>query len=147
MKSSDLTEFEIEEASFKLRISRRKGDPTTVFTTGTPPPFPASYTEPPLPIPQETAPAAVPAEESEEELGDFINSPMVGTFYRAASPESSPFIEKGTEVNEESIVCIIEAMKVMNEIQAEVSGEILEILVENGQSVEFGQALFKIGKS
>ncbi len=143
MKSSDLTDFEIEEDSFKLRISRHKGEHTTVLTPGTPTPFPGHYSEPPLPIPQESSPPAEP----DEEPADFINSPMVGTFYRASSPESPAFVEKGNEVGEETIVCIIEAMKVMNEIQAEVSGEIVEILIENGQSVEFGQSLFKIKRS
>jgi acetyl-CoA carboxylase biotin carboxyl carrier protein len=69
---------------------------------------------------------------------------MVGTFYRASSPESKPFAEIGTKVSETSVVCIIEAMKIMNEIQAEVKGTILEVLVENGQPVEYGQKLFKV---
>jgi acetyl-CoA carboxylase biotin carboxyl carrier protein len=69
---------------------------------------------------------------------------MVGTFYRAASPESPPFVEVGREVNEDTVVCIIEAMKVMNEIKAEISGVIAEVVAENGKPVQFGQALFKV---
>ena len=69
---------------------------------------------------------------------------MVGTFYRAASPESKPFAENGTKVVETSVVCIIEAMKIMNEIQAETKGQVIEVLVENGQPVEYGQRLFKV---
>ena len=74
----------------------------------------------------------------------YIKSPMVGTFYRAASPESKPFADVGAKVAETTVVCIIEAMKIMNEIQAERKGTILEVLVENGQPVEYGQKLFKI---
>ncbi|MFM9091814.1 MAG: acetyl-CoA carboxylase biotin carboxyl carrier protein, partial [Verrucomicrobiota bacterium] len=74
----------------------------------------------------------------------YVKSPMVGTFYRAASPESKPFADVGTKVVENSVVCIIEAMKIMNEIQAETKGAVVEVLVENGQPVEYGQKLFKI---
>lgn len=146
MKSSDLSEFEIEEDSFKLRISRRKEDQTNILTTGLSPAFSAPHHGSPPPTPQETTGGKISSESELEPAGDFITSPMVGTFYLAPSPESPPFVEKGTEVNNESVVCIIEAMKVMNEIQAEMSGEILEVLIENGQSVEFGQPLFKIRK-
>jgi acetyl-CoA carboxylase biotin carboxyl carrier protein len=76
--------------------------------------------------------------------GKTINSPMVGTFYRAASPEAEPFARSGTRIAPEQTLCIIEAMKVMNEIKAEISGEILEVLVENGEPVEFGQPLFLV---
>ena len=80
-----------------------------------------------------------------EEKGiELIKSPMVGTFYRAPSPESPVFAEVGTKVTAESVVCIIEAMKVMNEIQSEISGTITEVLVENGDAIEFGQPLFKV---
>jgi acetyl-CoA carboxylase biotin carboxyl carrier protein len=75
-----------------------------------------------------------------------ITSPMVGTFYRTPSPEAAPFVDVGSRVDEETVVCIVEAMKVMNEIQAEVSGEVIEILVENGEPVEFGQPLLLVKK-
>jgi acetyl-CoA carboxylase biotin carboxyl carrier protein len=91
-------------------------------------------------------PSAIPPNgEDDEETGVlFIKSPMVGTFYRSASPESKPFVEGGTKVVENSVVCIIEAMKIMNEIQAEIKGTVTEVLVENGQPVEYGQRLFKV---
>ncbi len=80
-----------------------------------------------------------------EEVGvTYIKSPMVGTFYRAPSPESKSFADVGTKVVENSVVCIIEAMKIMNEIQSEVKGTVVEVLVENGQPVEYGQKLFKV---
>ncbi|WP_147802872.1 acetyl-CoA carboxylase biotin carboxyl carrier protein [Alkalicoccus halolimnae] len=83
-------------------------------------------------------------ESSDHENFHTITSPMVGTFYEAPSPESGPYIKKGDKVNEESIVCIVEAMKLMNEIEAEVNGEIVDILVENGELVEYGQDLFLV---
>ena len=78
---------------------------------------------------------------------EIIKSPMVGTFYRSPSPDSPPFVDVGSAVQNNTVVCILEAMKVMNEIKAGISGTVMEILVENGQPVEFGQALFKIKKS
>ena len=86
----------------------------------------------------------MPAPAAEEADITYIKSPMVGTFYRAASPDSKAFSDVGTRVSENTPVCIIEAMKIMNEIQAETKGTILEILVENGQPVEYGQRLFKV---
>jgi len=85
-----------------------------------------------------------PAASVKEPAGSPIPSPMVGTFYRAASPEAEPFVSVGTRITPEKVLCIIEAMKVMNEIKAEVSGEIVEILAENGEPVEFGQPLFLV---
>ena len=82
----------------------------------------------------------------DEELGDFISSPMVGTFYGSASPGSKPFVSVGDHVSEGDVVCIVEAMKMMNEIKSEFSGKVLSINVENEQPVEYGQTLFKISK-
>jgi len=142
MKTSDLTEFEIEEEGFKLRISRGKEEHTTVVTApGSAPPF-ASVVAAPI-----VQPESEQDPDQEDASVEIIKSPMVGTFYRASSPENPPFVDKGAVVDEDTIVCIIEAMKVMNEIQAETSGEIIEILLENGQSVEFGQPLFKVSAS
>jgi acetyl-CoA carboxylase biotin carboxyl carrier protein len=110
-------------------------------------PFPIVDTNPPIPVPTATvAPGAsvAPAPAQDEAGVSYIKSPMVGTFYRAASPESKPFADTGTKVVENTVVCIIEAMKIMNEIQAEAKGTVLEVLVENGQPVEYGQRLFKI---
>ncbi len=139
MKRSELSEFEFEEEGFKLRLSRKNGDaPTQIIQAA-----PAQQAAPQLPAaaPAASAPAAAPAEEKGVTT---IKSPMVGTFYRAASPESPVFADVGAKVSNDSVVCIIEAMKVMNEIQAEMSGTITEVLVENGEAVEYGQPLFKI---
>jgi acetyl-CoA carboxylase biotin carboxyl carrier protein len=146
MKRSDLTEFAVEEEGFKLRIRRGNSGPAVVSTAGSG--FVAAG-----PAPEASAPAPTPAASAApgrsgppaEEPGiAYIKSPMVGTFYRAPSPESPAFVETNSKVTETSPVCIIEAMKIMNEIQAEVKGTILEVLIENGQPVEFGQRLFKV---
>jgi acetyl-CoA carboxylase biotin carboxyl carrier protein len=153
MKRSELTEFAVEEEGFKLKIRRgTNGLPVVSTGRGSNPPFPGLDTNPPMPVPVAApvanAPAggalAAPAAPAEEAGVAYIKSPMVGTFYRAASPESKPFADVGTKVVDNSVVCIIEAMKIMNEIQAETKGTVLEVLVENGQPVEYGQRLFKI---
>lgn len=148
MKRSELSEFAVEEEGFKLKI-RRGGTGMPVVTQGvvvSNPPF-AQLTEAQA-VPVQAAPApaaaAAPVASKEEEGVVYIKSPMVGTFYRAASPESKPFAEVGAKVVETTVVCIIEAMKIMNEIQAEAKGTVVEVLVENGQPVEYGQRLFKI---
>jgi acetyl-CoA carboxylase biotin carboxyl carrier protein len=147
MKRSELTEFAVEEEGFKLKIRRGgNGIPFVSTARGSNPPFVAADTTPPMPIPA-TAPASAPAATpapAEETGVTYVKSPMVGTFYRAASPESKPFTDVGAKVVENTVVCIIEAMKIMNEIQAETKGTVVEILVENGQPVEYGQRLFKI---
>ncbi len=147
MKRSELTEFAVEEEGFKLKIRRgTNGLPIVSTTRSSNPPFPTVDTAPPMPTaPAAPAAAATGAAAPKEEAGvTYIKSPMVGTFYRAASPESKPFADVGTKVVENTVVCIIEAMKIMNEIQAETKGTVLEVLVENGQPVEYGQRLFKI---
>ena len=144
IKRSGLTEFELEEKDFKLRLCRKSGDVQTVYQAGTPVPFNSGGM--PVPAAPAAAEAATPAPAPEAEVDDskLIKSPMVGTFYSAPSPESPPFVNTGDNVSEDSVVCIVEAMKVMNEIKAEVKGSIAEILVENGDSVEYGQALFRL---
>ena len=143
MKRSELTEFEFEEEGFKLRLSRQSNNPSSPIVQSIQPssPPPTSNTE--------IATNANSAKETKVESKDqeIIKSPMVGTFYQAPSPDSPNFVEVGSKVGPDSVVCIIEAMKVMNEIQAEVKGTITEILVENGDSIEFGQPLFKFKKS
>ena len=140
MKRSELSEFELEEEGFKLRLSRKNGDvaPQIIHTAA--PAAPAS-----------TAAAAAPVEATAapvDEVGiSIIKSPMVGTFYTASSPESPAFAKIGDKVGADSIVCIIEAMKVMNEIQSEISGTVTEVLIENGEAVEYGQPLFKVKTS
>ncbi len=137
MKRADLTEFEIEEEGFKLRIARHSD--TIITTTTAAPAVPASVASAAA---SPATPAGAPAPAKEEGL--IIKSPMVGTFYRAPSPESPMFVDVGDKVAPDSVVCIIEAMKVMNEIQAEVRGTIAEVLVENAASVEYGQPLFRV---
>ena len=138
MKRSDISEFEFEEDGFKLRLSSKGADGPQIIQAvpagQTPAPFPVA-----TPVTGETVAAPV-----EEKGISIIKSPMVGTFYSAASPESPAFVKIGSKVSNDSVVCIIEAMKVMNEIQAEMSGTISELLVENGEAIEYGQPLFKI---
>ncbi len=151
MKRSELTEFAVEEEGFKLKIRRGPNGVPTVSTGGH---MVAAYPAMQL----EAAPSAnaafsspsIPAGSTvqngeKDELGIvYVKAPMVGTFYRAPSPESPPFVEANSKVVENTVVCIIEAMKIMNEIQAEVKGSVVEVFVENGQPVEYGQRLFKI---
>ena len=140
MKKNDLSVFEMEKDGFKLKLQKGAGD-QTVFTA---PPV-ASTAPSPAATPETSAaaaPAAPPAEKGEA-LKDIV-SPMVGTFYRAGSPESPPFVDVGKEVTEETVVCIIEAMKVMNEIKAETKGVIAEVVAEGGKPVQFGQVLFRV---
>lgn len=152
MKRSELTEFAVEEEGFKLKIRRGPtGLPVVTAGRGSNPPFAPYDTTPPLPLGTAAGPATAPASgggaEAEDASITYIKSPMVGTFYRAASPESKPFADSGTKVVDNTVVCIIEAMKIMNEIQAEAKGTVLEALVENGQPVEYGQRLFKLRKA
>ena len=149
MQRSDLTEFAVEEEGFKIKIARASSAgaapvvvaaPVAAIPAVAPVPAPAAASAAP------SAPAApAPAASGADEAGVvYVKSPMVGTFYKAASPESKPFAEVGAKITETSVVCIIEAMKIMNEIQSEVKGTVVEILVENGQPVEYGQKLFKV---
>jgi acetyl-CoA carboxylase biotin carboxyl carrier protein len=143
MKRSSLTEFQLEEKDFKIRICRKSDEVQTIYQTTTPAPFPVPAAQPaPVPAQQNTPPAEpAPAEVDDSKL---IKSPMVGTFYTSPSPESPTFVKPGDSVAEDTVVCIIEAMKVMNEIKAELKGTIAEVLVSNGDSVEYGQPLFRI---
>jgi acetyl-CoA carboxylase biotin carboxyl carrier protein len=137
MKKHDLSVFEIEKEGFRLKLEK---GPSTQATAAAPP----AAAGPPktAPAAPETAPPAPKAIESVP-LREIL-SPMVGTFYRSASPDVPPFVDVGKTVTEDSVVCIIEAMKVMNEIKAETSGIIAEVLAENGKPVQFGQVLFKV---
>jgi acetyl-CoA carboxylase biotin carboxyl carrier protein len=150
MKRSDLTEFAVEEEGFKLKIRRGvNGLPLVSTTRGSTAPLLAGtentgQTNPPLVPGAGAATRGAPGAEVEEPGVIYVKSPMVGTFYGSPSPESKAFVEKGAKVTETTVVCIIEAMKIMNEIQAELKGTILEALVENGQPVEYGQRLYKV---
>jgi len=151
MKQLGVNELELE--SQEMRIFMRRGQhpvsmsPTTVVQTG-PQNAPASIAPTPA---QEEPPAekkkAKPEPEEDDANVVFITSPFVGTFYRAPSPDAAPFVDKGSTINSGSVLCIVEAMKLMNEIESEISGTIVEILVENGKPVEYGDKLFKVKKS
>jgi acetyl-CoA carboxylase biotin carboxyl carrier protein len=145
MKKNSVSEFELEKQDFKIRLKRgpsNGGGGTSVSYEDAPV---LTYVPPTVAVPTPgvsvpVAAAAAPAASPELD----IKSPMIGTFYRAPSPESAPYIEVGAEVNPDTVVCIIEAMKVMNEIKAEAKGIITQVLVENAKPVEFGQPLFKL---
>ena len=138
MKKSDLSEFEIQDQEFKLRIKRDVAGRTPAAPAAQAP-APAQAAAAPAPTaPAPTAPAAA------DPNMKMITSPMVGTFYATPSPDSPNFVAIGSSVKADSVVCIIEAMKVMNEIQSELSGTIVECLVASGTSVEFGQPLFRV---
>jgi acetyl-CoA carboxylase biotin carboxyl carrier protein len=142
MRKNDLSVFEMEKDGFRLKLQKGAGE-QTIFAA---PAMPQMIAVPSAPgTAAEAGPATdSPAAPSAGAAAKEITSPMVGTFYRAASPEAPPFVDVGQEVNEDTVVCIIEAMKVMNEIKAEVSGVIAEVVAESGKPVQFGQALFKV---
>jgi len=141
MKKNALTEFELEHQDFKIKLKRGLGTgvaPQEDAPVYAPPPPPLGASAPPL------TPAASGLPVAPQETLVEIKSPMIGTVYRAPSPESADYVEVGSEVHPETVVCIIEAMKVMNEIKAEAKGVITHILIDNAKPVEFGQPLFKI---
>jgi acetyl-CoA carboxylase biotin carboxyl carrier protein len=141
VQESGIAELEITEGEERVRIAR--GGAVTVTPLGAAvPAAPAVPAGQPVAAP---AGAAAPAAAPPGAEGHVVKSPMVGTFYRAPAPDAKPFIEVGGAVKEGQIICVIEAMKLMNEIEADASGTIKAILVENGQPVEYGQALFLIG--
>ncbi len=140
MKKNAITEFELEKQEFKIKLKRGGSGGHTI----------AAYDDQPAVLIPSAPVAALPAtaaasSASSANSNDLeIKSPMIGTFYRAPSPESASYVEVGTEVNPDSVVCIIEAMKVMNEIKAEVRGVVTHICLDNAKPVEFGQPLFKV---
>jgi len=147
MKKNSVSEFELEKQDFKIRLKRGVNGGSSAATGDDTPVL--NYVPPAVTIqsPALAAPASLPsaapvaaAPSSELE----VKSPMIGTFYRSPSPEAGAYVEVGAEVNPETVVCIIEAMKVMNEIKAELKGVITQVLVENAKPVEYGQPLFKL---
>jgi len=145
MRKSGLSEFEIQDQEFKLRIKRDAGgQPALVHAAAPASPSPAPLAAPaPTPVPAPApAPAAAPA--AADPSVKVITSPMVGTFYASPSPDNPPFVTVGSPVKPDTVVCIVEAMKVMNEIQSEINGTVVECLVASGTSVEFGQPLFRV---
>jgi acetyl-CoA carboxylase biotin carboxyl carrier protein len=143
MKKNSITEFELERQDSKIKLKRGSNGPAaSVIPYGEEPTISAPPVQPllnaaPTASSGGIAPAVAPGEIE-------IKSPMIGTFYRAPSPEAASYVEVGSEVNPDTVVCIIEAMKVMNEIKAEAKGVITQVLVENAKPVEFGQPLFKV---
>lgn len=134
MQSSDIAEIEIREGEEAVRVSRYAASPAA----------PAVSAAAPVPA-QAPAPVPVPPPDSEPPEGHLVRSPMVGTFFSAASPGGAPFVEVGQPVEVGTTLCIIEAMKILNQIEADQAGVIKSVLVENGQPVEYGQPLFLIG--
>lgn len=145
MKKNSISEFELERQEFKIKLKRC--GPQGLAGGGVITEIPASVTVPATSQPAQIPPAvpgnASLADDAKAGIVE-IKSPMIGTLYSAASPDSPNYVEIGSEVGPDTVVCIIEAMKVMNEIKAEVKGVIVEILVENAKPVEFGQPLFKV---
>ena len=143
MSENDLTEFKIEAEDMHLCI-KRGGQNANPIIAQTLSPVVAAPAAAPAAAPVAAAPAAAPAAPAAAPAGETIDSPIVGTFYRSSAPGVDAFVKIGSKVEPDTTVCIIEAMKVMNEIKAEKSGVIKEILAENGQPVEYGQPLFVI---
>jgi acetyl-CoA carboxylase biotin carboxyl carrier protein len=138
LKSSDVSEFELGRGDTVLKVRRGAvSGPPVVYA---PPPMPAAQA-PPAPRPEEAKP---PAKEPARPAHKEVVSPIVGTFYRAPAPDASPFVEVGTRVVKGQVLCIVEAMKIMNQIESDTTGTIAAILVENAQPVAYGQPLFHV---
>ncbi len=136
VSDSNVSELEITEAEGKVRIV--KSSPQAMAMS------PVQYAVAPAPVQAPPPPAEVIAAEPAAVVGHTVKSPMVGTFYRCASPGAASFVEIGSEVKEGDTLCIIEAMKILNEIEADKAGKVTKILCENGQAVEYGQPMFII---
>ena len=139
---SDIAELEVTEGESKVRIVKSSAIPQNQVVM-VPPQGVQQFSAPAVAGAPVAAPAAAPA--AAEPTGHVVKSPMVGTFYRSSAPGAAAFVEVGSNIKEGETLCIIEAMKLLNEIDADVSGVVTKILVENGQPVEFGQPLFVIG--
>lgn len=148
---TNLTEVEIEKGEFKLKIRRKSPESSVIYTTQQAAiPAAAPVASVPAAVPEskkkttkKSAEEAEPAPNEESKLVEF-KSPMIGTFYRASSPEQDPFVSVGTHIEVGQVVCIVEAMKLFNEIESEMSGKVVKILVENAQPVEYDQVLFLV---
>ncbi|MEW6509437.1 MAG: acetyl-CoA carboxylase biotin carboxyl carrier protein [Bacteroidota bacterium] len=143
LSESAVDEIEIEEEGRKIRVA--KNAPPAVQGVMVPPTMPAPGANP-APAPPAAAPSSPPAAPPPQNLHE-IRSPIVGTFYRAPAPDAAPFVQIGSLIQPGTVLCIVEAMKLMNEIEADVAGKVSRILVENGQPVEYDQPLFLVEKS
>ncbi len=143
IEASSFVEFELEREGFKIKLVKRSAATANgpLPATGA---SPALSDAPPLPPHAETPLRPAPPESPDVHV---VKSPIVGTFYRASGPGTKPFVEVGDRIKKGQVLCIVEAMKLMNEIEADSEGEITEILVANGQPVEYGEPLFKIRKA
>jgi acetyl-CoA carboxylase biotin carboxyl carrier protein len=140
MKEYDLSKIDLQQGDTRVQI-RRGGEPIVTGPVGRP--AVAAHEPPPVEAARKAPPAAAEPKVDEEHIV-LIRSPMVGTLYAAPDPDSPPYVKVGDPVGPETVVCIVEAMKVFNQIPAEVSGKIVAVLVENGEPVEYGQPLFKV---
>jgi acetyl-CoA carboxylase biotin carboxyl carrier protein len=137
IKNSEVTELELEKSGVRVRIKKERGIPAAV------PPLPVEAAVPEMPAAAVKEPAPSPMPEEQKGMVT-VTAPVVGTFYRSPAPDADAYVEVGTAVKKGQVVCVIEAMKLMNEIEAECDGKITAILVENAQPVEYGQPLFLI---
>jgi acetyl-CoA carboxylase biotin carboxyl carrier protein len=149
VREHELAEFELEQEGVKLRIKKDAdrfvvGPPAALPIVAGPAAVPEAGASPVSPAPGPAAPVPVPANESESPELAIVKAPLVGTFYRSSSPEAAPYVEIGTVVHRKDVLCIIEAMKLMNEILSEYEGEVVKVYVENGQPVQYGERLFAI---
>ncbi len=146
VNDAQIAELEIEEEGKRLRITRTFAHESQVISM----PYPAAQQAPVAAAPAAHAPASpAPAAAAADTAGDHheVRSPIVGTFYRSSSPDAAPYVQVGDSIGQGQILCIIEAMKIMNEIESDVAGRIVKVLVENGQPVEYDQPLFLIDPS
>ncbi|MFA5668399.1 MAG: acetyl-CoA carboxylase biotin carboxyl carrier protein [Balneolaceae bacterium] len=143
ISESDVNEVAIEEGDFKIKVKKSADIEQVTYSQ---PMAQQSYAQAPAASPAASAPASTEAAPKPAAEGEVINSPIVGTYYKSPSPGSDPFLNIGDKVNKGQTLCIVEAMKIMNEIEAEFSGTVVEILVTDGQAVEFDQPLFIIKK-
>jgi acetyl-CoA carboxylase biotin carboxyl carrier protein len=135
MQENDLTELDIQQPDMRIQLKRNASAISPPMVVPTPVPVPA------VPVQSVSAPAPVPADDKNIYI---IKSPMVGTFYTAPNPDVAPFVKVGDTISSDTTICLIEAMKVYNEIQAECSGKIAAVLAKNGETVEFGKPLFQL---
>jgi acetyl-CoA carboxylase biotin carboxyl carrier protein len=146
LRRHELNEIEVEDGGVRIYVRRGGGEAHVMHAAPT-----VVHHAPPAATPHAPAPTAsgaTPPAASSTSTSDgnvaYVTSPFVGTFYRSPSPDSAPFVDVGTRIKKGQVICIVEAMKLMNEIEAEIEGSIVQILVENGQAVEYGEPLFKI---
>lgn len=144
MVENDLTELDLKDGEETVTV-KRGGKPVVMAAPAAAPAVALAAAPAPATAPAPSAPAAAPAAKPDEDAGCIaVESPMVGTFYATPGPDKPPFVQVGAQIGPESIVCLVEAMKIFNEIKAETSGTVEEVLVKSGQPVEFGQPLFRI---